>query len=88
MRDRVPPPPKPAPVGGRRVVVVDRPDLGQAQITIAHEGIARTFPERIAASKTGNAARPRTRARREECIQFGRQWFRLEWVKTGDLIQR
>ena len=43
-----PPPPREAPVE-RRVVVVDRPDLVQAQIAIAHEGIARTDPERIPA---------------------------------------
>ena len=30
----------------RRVVVVDKPDLGQARIILAHEGIARTEPER------------------------------------------
>jgi zinc protease len=41
-----PPPPSPAPAA-RRVVVVDRPDLAQAQISIGHEGIARTDPERI-----------------------------------------
>ncbi len=32
----------------RRVVVVDKPDLVQARIIIAHEGIARTEPTRIA----------------------------------------
>jgi len=34
----------------RTVLVVDRPDLVQAHIMIAHEGIARTDPDRIAAS--------------------------------------
>jgi zinc protease len=34
----------------RRIVVVDRPDLVQARIALAHEGIARTHPERVAAS--------------------------------------
>ena len=34
----------------RRIVVVDRPDLVQARIALAHEGIARTDPERIAAA--------------------------------------
>jgi zinc protease len=33
----------------RKIVVVDRPDLVQAQIRIAHEGIARPNPDRIAA---------------------------------------
>jgi zinc protease len=44
----VPAPPERAPPT-RRVVVVDRPDLGQARIVIAQEGIARTDPRRIAA---------------------------------------
>jgi zinc protease len=34
----------------RRVVVVDRPDLGQAQIGLGHDGLSRTDPERIPAS--------------------------------------
>jgi predicted Zn-dependent peptidase len=42
------PPPAPAP-GARRIVVVDRPDLGQARIAIAHEGIARDDPDRVPA---------------------------------------
>ena len=33
----------------RRVVVVDRPELVQARVLIAHEGIARTDPDRVAA---------------------------------------
>jgi zinc protease len=33
----------------RKVLVVDRPDLVQAHIVIAHEGIARTDPDRVAA---------------------------------------
>jgi zinc protease len=43
-----PPPPSPAPAA-REVIVVDRPDLAQAQITIGHEGMARSDPERMAA---------------------------------------
>jgi zinc protease len=43
------PPPAQAPAE-RRIVIVDRPDLVQARIVIAHEGIARTDPDRIAAS--------------------------------------
>jgi len=43
-----PAPPAQAPPA-RRVVVVDRPDLAQARILLAHEGIARTNPDRIAA---------------------------------------
>ena len=44
-----PPPPMPTPTA-RRIWVVDRPDLVQARITLAHEGIARTDPDRIAAA--------------------------------------
>lgn len=41
--------PPPAPAELRRVVIVDRPDLGQATIYVGHEGMARTDPERIGA---------------------------------------
>lgn len=41
--------PAPTPTS-RRIIVVDRPDLAQARITLAHEGISRTDPERIAAA--------------------------------------
>ena len=34
----------------RRVLVVDRPELVQARILIAHEGISRSDPDRVAAS--------------------------------------
>jgi len=36
----------------RRVSIVDRPELAQARIILAHEGIARTDEDRIAASLT------------------------------------
>jgi zinc protease len=40
---------QPAPLAppARRVVVIDRPELGQAQIAVGHEGIARTDPRRL-----------------------------------------
>jgi zinc protease len=44
-----PPPPTPAPAE-LRIVLVDRPDLGQARIILGHQGISRTDPERLAAS--------------------------------------
>lgn len=44
-----PPAPQVAPES-RRIVIVDRPDLAQARITLAHEGISRTNPDRIAAA--------------------------------------
>ena len=42
-----PPPAQVPPM--RRVVVVDRPELVQTRILIAHEGIARSDPDRVAA---------------------------------------
>ena len=42
------PPPAQAP-SERRVVVVDRPELVQTRVLIAHEGLARSDPDRVAA---------------------------------------
>jgi zinc protease len=39
----------------RRILIVDRPDLTQARITLVHEGISRTDPDRIAASLLNEA---------------------------------
>ena len=50
----MPPMPTPTP-GKRRVVVVDKPDLLQARIIVAHEGIRRTEPTRIAAGIMNDA---------------------------------
>ena len=47
--DAGPAPPATTPAE-RGVVIVDRPDLVQAQISIAHEGIHRTDPDRIASA--------------------------------------
>jgi len=46
--------PSPTPTA-RRILVVDRPDLTQTRITLAHEGISRTNPDRIAASLLNQA---------------------------------
>lgn len=43
------PAPPPQVPSARRIVVVDQPELAQVRIAIAHEGIARTNPDRIAA---------------------------------------
>jgi len=47
-------PPGPAPPErvpeARRIVIVDRPDLAQARIALAHEGLSRTDPDRIPAA--------------------------------------
>ncbi len=51
--DTGPAPPAPTPAE-RRVVIVDRPDRVQAQISIAHGGIPRTDPDRIAVGLMNN----------------------------------
>jgi zinc protease len=77
-----PPPPGPPPPGrapeARRVVLVDRPDLGQAQLALAHEGIARTDEARIPASLMnsilgggGFLSRLMSRVRAEEGLAYG-----------------
>jgi len=43
------PPPDPAPPA-RRIVLVDRPDMVQARITLSHDGISRSSPDRIPVS--------------------------------------
>lgn len=70
-------PPERAPAE-RHVVVVDRPDLVQARILIAHEGISRTDPERIGASLMntvvgggGFSSRLMERLRSEEGLTYG-----------------
>lgn len=49
-----PAPPTPTP-DRRRIVVVDKPDLVQARIVVAHEGISRTEPTRIAVDLMNDA---------------------------------
>ena len=51
----------------RQVVVVDRPDLAQAQIVIGHEGMARTDPERMAAIAHERDPGRRRASRRGSC---------------------
>jgi zinc protease len=72
-----PPPPTPAPPA-RRIVIVDRPDLAQTQITVAHEGIARTDYDRIPTSVmnsvvggSGFSSRLMTTLRSEEGLTYG-----------------
>jgi len=69
------PPPVP---DARRIVVVDRPDLGQAQIALAHGGIARTDPRRLDAQLLNTAlggggfsSRLMARIRAEEGLTYG-----------------
>lgn len=62
----------------RRVVLVDRPDLGQAQIVIGHEGIARTDARRLEAQLLNSAfggggfsSRLMARIRASEGLTYG-----------------
>jgi zinc protease len=77
-----PPPPEvgaPPPVPERRrIVVVDRPDLGQAQIGVGHGGIARSDPRRLPAQLLNSAlggggfsSRLMARIRAEEGLTYG-----------------
>jgi zinc protease len=72
-------PPERAPPG-RAIVVVNRPDLTQAHIAIAHEGIARTDERRIGAQVMndvlggiGFSSRLMTTARAAEGLTYGVQ---------------
>jgi len=69
------PPPVPE---RRRVVVVDRPDLGQAQIGVGHDGVARSDPRRLpvqllnsALGGGGFSSRLMARIRAEEGLTYG-----------------
>lgn len=62
----------------RRVIVVDKPDLGQARIIVAHEGISRTEPERIpidlmndVLGGSGFSSRLMRRVRSDEGLTYG-----------------
>lgn len=64
--------------GARRIVVVDWPELGQAQVALGHEGIARTHPERLEVQlfntvlgNAGFSARLMARVRAEEGLTYG-----------------
>ncbi len=76
-----PPPPAPEPPDptppALRVVVVDRPDAGQAQVRVGHGGMARDDPDRIAASLVeaalgsgGFSSRLMARIRSEEGLTY------------------
>lgn len=62
----------------RRLVVVDKPELGQARIILTHEGIARTNPNRIpialmndALGGSGFSSRLMKRVRSDEGLTYG-----------------
>ena len=72
-----PQPSLPAPAA-RRIVVVDKPELGQARIVVAHEGIRRADPRRTAAGLmnavlggSGFSSRLMKRVRAEEGLTYG-----------------
>jgi len=50
----VPPLPPATTPGEREIVIIDRPDLGQAQIVLGHEGIARSTPTRFSDTLMNN----------------------------------
>jgi predicted Zn-dependent peptidase len=73
----VAPPSLPAPPA-RRIVVVDKPDLGQARIAVAHEGLTRVDPRRTAAGLMnavlgggGFNSRLMKRVRSDEGLTYG-----------------
>ena len=62
----------------RRIIVVDKPDLGQARIILGHEGIARTESKRIpidlmndALGGSGFSSRLMKRVRSDEGLTYG-----------------
>ncbi len=72
-----PPPPLRTPEQ-RRILIVDRPDLGQARIAVAHEGLSRTDEDRLAASLmnlvvggSGFSSRLMTSLRSEQGLTYG-----------------
>jgi zinc protease len=73
------PPAPPAEVPSeRRVVIVDRPELAQAQIAVAHEGFARADERRIPATMlnaviggSGFASRMMKKVRSDEGLTYG-----------------
>jgi len=73
----VAPPTLPAP-GARRIVVVDKPDLGQARIIVSHGGLRRADPRRTSAGLmngvlggSGFSSRLMKRVRAEEGLTYG-----------------
>lgn len=74
------PEPGPEPPGhsGREIVIVDRPDLGQAQIAIGHSGITRLEPRRIpiqvmntVLGSAGFSSRLMSKIRADEGLTYG-----------------
>lgn len=71
----------------RRVVVLDRPEMGQVQIAVAHEGLRRIDPRRIPASLLNNvlggsgfSSRLTVRLRSNEGLTYG--------VRSGFALRR
>jgi zinc protease len=74
---RAPAPPDPAPPA-TRIVVVDKPELGQARIVVMHGGIARSSPRRLVAGLVNNvlggsgfSSRLMKRIRSDEGLTYG-----------------
>ncbi len=73
----IPSPPATTPTA-RRIVVIDRPDLAQAQIALGQEGMARTDPDRVSVSMMnsvlgggGFLSRLMSRVRATEGLTYG-----------------
>lgn len=87
------PPPDPTPPA-RRVVIIDRPDLGQASLILGHEGISRRDPERIAADLMntvlgggGFLSRLMSKVRADEGLAYGiGSGFSLRWYPGPFLV--
>jgi zinc protease len=76
--EAVPAPPPAGIPAARKVVVVDRPDLVQAQIAIGHDGIARSDPDRVHVTLMNEivgggefSSRLMTRVRAEAGLTYG-----------------
>jgi zinc protease len=91
--ERGAPPPERVP-DATRVVIVDRPDLGQAQLIVGHEGLSRRDPERISADLLntvlgggGFLSRLMSKVRAEEGLAYGvASGFSLRWFAGPFLI--
>ena len=87
-----PGPPPPARTG-RDVVIVDRPDLGQAQVVIGHPGIKRTEPRRIPVQamntvlgSAGFSSRLMSKIRAEEGLTYTIRSYFAGRRQTGPFI--
>lgn len=86
-------PPAPPTRTQRRVVIVDRPDLGQAQLALGHEGIARDDARRLEAQLLNTAfgaggfsSRLMSRIRASEGLTYGIYGQFLQFRAPGPYV--